>query len=1192
MFSTRIPFGIHFTRLVLALACVAEVAFSERASAQTLVPNPFTSGYTGWIDGVPGRAGNWRLNLHAPTLMDTNNANPPTSGAVAHSGVYESDLLIQNNFLAPANYELAATMRTNDDDIFGLVWNYQDPNNYFRVGIRTQAAGSFGGTQGVSVQKVVNGVLTQLEPSVVGPGAATPVTQPMINSRTPFEMKVVVSGSNYQVLFDGAQIAGGSDPDLAAGRKIGFQSWAQLSDTDEDPDPPFWGTEIDNVSVKQGATTLYNQSFAARPIPWREVVMTNAAAVANDVGERRGNFGNDVNDPWIHQHSNGFLNATFANTDFIGPAVVVDSPGASAFTNYQMQVRMGSPDNDGMGVIVRAQDDNNFYRVMFTNEATDMALTTRAPRGMSVQKVRNGVWTELYRDDSAPLFVYTPGSAGQNPSTGLPMFDLSVGAVGNSLKVQVRDHQGNVVNYPLITDNNNPILSGSVGLHTWGTDNVFYSSYGGNAASPLLTTLSAFTAFDVTVNRNTGNLTLTNNSGAPVQIRGITINSEAGSLNPATWLSVANNYDEAPQNGSVDPNDPWTILSSTDFSLSEREQSVGGNGATLANGQTINLGNAWRRSRLEDVTVDIELFSGAVATGGVAYSGTPLHRSDLNVDGSVTAADWNLFIPNLLANLSSMSDYQQALAGDLDGDGDNDVDDFSLFKSDFDQFNGVGAFTAMLQGIPEPSSALMVTLAGLALGLRRRVSRRVLTPAAAIIVGAAMASNSQTASAVDLTTYAPEAFPPAATFPFPAWTVTPTTAFLNNNADATVLYSPDSALNKRIFATLTPGTDDDVVGFVLGFEPGDSAIGSSADYLLLDWKGATQNFNFDDGDLINFHHDQTDDLAGYDMPVGLALSRVTGSPTADEFWAHDDLPENATGGVLELARGATLGAAAYNRTGGSHFFDITYTPTNVKVSVDGVEQLNVNGSFPDGRFGLYSAWQGPTATFSDVEVLPAGFAGLSATVDRTTGNITLRNTGTEQVQFDFYEFDSASGSLSTAGWNSLSDQNFQPAGGGIGQTWDEAGGSDAFELGEAYLQSMSTLNAGATVSLGNAYNNGINGEDLVLSYRLPSGFILNGDVQYTGVAPTLDGDYDSDGDVDGNDFITWQQQVGGPGSADGSGNGVVDGPDLAIWRNNYGDVAAAPAAAAIPEPASLSLGICAMAAAVQVRRKNKLASVR
>jgi hypothetical protein len=212
---------------------------------------------------------------------------------------------------------------------------------------------------------------------------------------------------------------------------------------------------------------------------------------------------------------------------------------------------------------------------------------------------------------------------------------------------------------------------------------------------------------------------------------------------------------------------------------------------------------------------------------------------------------------------------------------------------------------------------------------------------------------------------------------------------------------------------------------------------------------------------------------------------------------------------------------------------------------------------------------------------------LSALVDRTTGNITLRNTGTAPVQFDFYQFDSPSGSLSTAGWNSLNDQNFQPVGAGIGQTWDEAGGSNANSLAEVYLQSSSTLAGNGSVSLSNAYNNGVNGEDLVLSYRLPSGLILAGAVQYIGEAPTLDGDYDSDGDVDGNDFLVWQRQLGGPGSADGNDNGTVDAPDLTIWRNNFGDVAAAAVVAAVPEPASAVLLLACCLAAVPLGRGRR-----
>jgi hypothetical protein len=42
-----------------------------------------------------------------------------------------------------------------------------------------------------------------------------------------------------------------------------------------------------------------------------------------------------------------------------------------------------------------------------------------------------------------------------------------------------------VINYDPIVDNN-PLLTGTVGLATWGTDNVYYMNYGG-IAGPLVT---------------------------------------------------------------------------------------------------------------------------------------------------------------------------------------------------------------------------------------------------------------------------------------------------------------------------------------------------------------------------------------------------------------------------------------------------------------------------------------------------------------------------------------------------------------------------------------------------------------------------------------------------------------------------------------------------------------------------------
>lgn len=476
-------------RAILAASAISTILCAA-AQAGTLVGDVFVSANANWVDAFPAptRAGNWRLNLHAPTLIDTNNANPPTSGAVTNGGTYEPDVLIKDTFAAPSTYELNVTARTNDDDLIGVVWNFLDPNNYFRVGLRQQpASGNFGGTQGLSVQKVVGGVVTQLFPvgNVAGPDA---ITQAMIDGRTPFNVKVAVNGTNYEVFFNGTSFVSGTDPDLASGRKVGFQSWAQQADAAAVT--PFWGSEFESISVIQGGSTLFSESFSARTTPFRQLVMTNAAGVSTLTTASKddfGNFGQDINDPWILQHSNGFENATVNNTDFIGPAVAVDQAGSANFTDYEMKVRVGATDNDGIGVLVRAMDDNNFYRINFTNEAIGAGIT-RAPRGLSVQKVRNGVWSELFRDNQdSPQFVYTVGAAGSTPATpGFPAFDLSVKAIGNTLQVQVTDHLGNVINYAPIIDSNDPLLKGTVGFATWGTENAYYTNYGGTSG-PLVT---------------------------------------------------------------------------------------------------------------------------------------------------------------------------------------------------------------------------------------------------------------------------------------------------------------------------------------------------------------------------------------------------------------------------------------------------------------------------------------------------------------------------------------------------------------------------------------------------------------------------------------------------------------------------------------------------------------------------------
>lgn len=78
-----------------------------------------------------------------------------------------------------------------------------------------------------------------------------------------------------------------------------------------------------------------------------------------------------------------------------------------------------------------------------------------------------------------------------------------------------------------------------------------------------------------------------------------------------------------------------------------------------------------------------------------------------------------------------------------------------------------------------------------------------------------------------------------------------------------------------------------------------------------------------------------------------------------------------------------------------------------------------------------------------------------------------------------------------------------------------------------------------------------------------------GGVDFTQVsisAPGLGGDFDEDDDVDGEDFLLWQQGFGS----------MFDASHLAEWQGNYGMSSALIAGQAIPEPASVALAVLGM----------------
>ena len=86
-----------------------------------------------------------------------------------------------------------------------------------------------------------------------------------------------------------------------------------------------------------------------------------------------------------------------------------------------------------------------------------------------------------------------------------------------------------------------------------------------------------------------------------------------------------------------------------------------------------------------------------------------------------------------------------------------------------------------------------------------------------------------------------------------------------------------------------------------------------------------------------------------------------------------------------------------------------------------------------------------------------------------------------------------------------------------------------------------------------SFNNSLGGTVSPTSYIVTQ--TAGNNIQSVGLDNS--GDYDSNGSINGFDFLKWQQDFGtmppNPGEgADGNFSGTVDSPDVPVWNRNYG----------------------------------------
>ncbi len=220
-----------------------------------------------------------------------------------------------------------------------------------------------------------------------------------------------------------------------------------------------------------------------------------------------------------------------------------------------------------------------------------------------------------------------------------------------------------------------------------------------------------FPVLNVEIDRDSRRLTLANRTGQTVKLSGYSVLSEFEALNGVNWRSIAGNYD-ANSGGAVDPTHVWTELSPREIGGELKEQTqTAGTEATLAAGQTIDLGAAvWLASPTEDLEFQY-VSKGASVLGVVNYvgnNGQPFALGDLSFDGKIDVSDWKLLRAGQHVAVTSGSAAEAYGLGDLNADLVNNHADFVTFQYLYDQANGAGAFEVMVNSVPEGSTGLLL----------------------------------------------------------------------------------------------------------------------------------------------------------------------------------------------------------------------------------------------------------------------------------------------------------------------------------------------------------------------------------------------------------------------------------------------------------------------------------------------------
>jgi hypothetical protein len=469
---------------------------------QILLSDDFTDGnYNGWTlvdQGTMGGPMAW--SAASKVMVQSSNVHTPTFDGVARLGTYA----YWQDGSGWTDYTAAVTMKSNDNDIIGLMFRYQDENNYYRFTWDKER-----NTR--NLVKNENGQFTILAQDSV----------PYVTGKN-YQVKIAAQGSSLQVSIDGSPVFSVNDSTFSSGT-IALYSWGNtgsyfddilvdgssggvnqapvissvtaspstISDTetsqlqvtatdpDNGPNPSLtysWSVpsgqgSLDNlnianptytppdVSATQTFTLTVKVSDGAAitsktvnitvtdTLPGPQILLSEDFNDGNyngwslvDQGTQGGPMAWSVASGVMVQSSNVHT-PTFDGVARLG--TYAHWQAGSGWTDYTAAVTMKSNDNDIIGIMFRYQDENNYYRFTWDKERSTRNLV----------KCENGLFTILAQD-SVP---YVTGKS----------YQVKIAAQGSLLQVSIDGS-------PVFSVNDSTFSSGSIALYSWGNTGSYF----------------------------------------------------------------------------------------------------------------------------------------------------------------------------------------------------------------------------------------------------------------------------------------------------------------------------------------------------------------------------------------------------------------------------------------------------------------------------------------------------------------------------------------------------------------------------------------------------------------------------------------------------------------------------------------------------------------------------------------------